>query len=89
MYVYIYLCICTCICIGLDESGNKRLPDVGTWLKEKIRSWWRTRGRDVQVLMLVVKKSSKEEDSVKIRSWWRTRGRDVQALIRNASSKEE
>ena len=26
--------------LGTDPSGNKRLPDVGLWLKEKTKSWY-------------------------------------------------
>ena len=35
--------------LGVDASGNRRLPDVGIWLKEKTRRWWADRGRTIQV----------------------------------------
>eukprot|EP00802_Teleaulax_amphioxeia_P007567 Tamp_07574.p1 GENE.Tamp_07574~~Tamp_07574.p1 ORF type:complete len:589 (+),score=66.00 Tamp_07574:242-1768(+) len=35
--------------LGVDDSGNKRLPDVGAWLRDKIRCWWREHGRQIQV----------------------------------------
>eukprot|EP00277_Geminigera_cryophila_P010553 CAMPEP_0179411468 /NCGR_PEP_ID=MMETSP0799-20121207/3916_1 /TAXON_ID=46947 /ORGANISM="Geminigera cryophila, Strain CCMP2564" /LENGTH=462 /DNA_ID=CAMNT_0021183545 /DNA_START=1 /DNA_END=1386 /DNA_ORIENTATION=+ len=35
--------------LGVDASGNRRLPDVGLWLKEQIRSWWQEHGRAIQV----------------------------------------
>jgi 6-phosphofructokinase 1 len=35
--------------LGVDESGNKRLPDVGVWLKEGVKKWWRNRGRNITV----------------------------------------
>ena len=33
--------------LGCDESGNKVLPDVGTWLKAQIHAWWKQRGRTI------------------------------------------
>lgn len=35
--------------LGTDPSGNKRLPDVGLWLKDKTKSWWKDKGRNIEV----------------------------------------
>jgi len=35
--------------LGKDPSGNKRLPDVGLWLKEQTKNWHKTNGRDIEV----------------------------------------
>jgi len=35
--------------LGTDASGNRRLPDVGTWLKDSTKRWWADRGRCIQV----------------------------------------
>lgn len=37
---------------GFDASGNKRLPDVGLWLKQQILSDFRKRGRDVEIKLI-------------------------------------
>jgi hypothetical protein len=31
------------------HAGNKRLPDVGLWLKETTKNWWKEKGRHIEV----------------------------------------
>jgi 6-phosphofructokinase 1 len=38
--------------LGTDPSGNKRLPDVGLWLKETTKNWWKEKGRHIEVRLI-------------------------------------
>jgi len=38
--------------LGTDPSGNKRLPDVGLWLKDTAKTWWKEKGRQIEVRLI-------------------------------------
>jgi 6-phosphofructokinase 1 len=35
--------------LGTDASGNKKLPDIGHFLKDKVKAWFQGKGRVIQV----------------------------------------
>ena len=38
--------------LGQDPSGNKRLPDIGTLLKDRTKAFWAAKGRPIEVRLI-------------------------------------
>ena len=38
--------------LGKDPSGNKRLPDIGTLLKDRTKAFWAAKGRPIEVRLI-------------------------------------
>ena len=52
--MYVCLCVPGSLCVYVDMDvynpiGNKRLPDVGLWLKDTAKNWWKEKGRHIEV----------------------------------------